>query len=520
MIGAFKQTFLGASGAGGEDLWVAYFKNDQDTSRTSGNGLQVKVGGDDRVIYGGSLEISSDQRAALTEIGDLAATSNQKTYKIEGYSSSFDSARIKDWDSDSSSNNYAAFDFLERNPETGANLQATLLCKFNSSWVRQWNTKGIAGPTNGHYGTIYKASLKLDSSGNIYMFMVDTGNSYGNSSAGISYQRVTQITKFNSSGTWQWAKKWFSETTSPAVVQVDGRGFGILANGNGYVVGRGSRYTGHSLAFIGIGDFSSNTAEIGSTNFVDPFSGTVQGQASYYAADNDGNTIHAIGRLDASSNYYLTIDKWDGTANPTGGPTSSYRSLVGGGGTTDLTLVPSGTYVDSSGNTYIAGIAKDGTSSIYHGFVGKWNSSNVEQWVLKVSLTDNGGAGTARSLDIADYNGQSLEYKDEFLYFSFEASGISPDYSFLMKIKDDGTTTGTANVTGGGITGGYSFVVSDFSSHFGAMASYSANTGNDPLYSGSNVAGNITFGTYTWSAPTNNETAITSDVLTSGSARI
>ena len=274
--------------------------------------------------------------------------------------------------------------------------------KYNSAGVQQW-VQRYAGTGNSFD---YAFSTKVDDSGNVYI----TGES--------NFDIVT--IKYNSVGVVQWIKTY----NGPANLGDRAWYMTLDADGNVYVAG--------DTGFNPLGDYSNYVT-------LKYNSGGIQQWAAIYDGpfrDDGGNSV----AVDSSKNVYVTgwssgpgnsricitikynssgVQQWlqiysgngedigvdnSGNVYVTGWYWQNYRDIAtvkysasgvqqwiktyNGPGNGDdianrLTL-------DDSGNVYVAGYSSgSGTSSDYTSI--KYNSSGVQQWVLRFNGVGNGG---------------------------------------------------------------------------------------------------------------------------------
>jgi uncharacterized delta-60 repeat protein len=228
------------------------------------------------------------------------------------------------------------------------------------------------GPLN---GDDYASAIAVDASGNVYV----TGYSDGN--AGLNDFATV---KFNSSGVQQWAQRY------DGTVGADDIAYSIAADasGNVYVTGASKSATSYDFMTIKYNSIGTVVWAV---------------RKDWPQSDNDAAYCLA---LDASGNVYVTGYK-TGTSATFDYGTVKYNSsgiqqwATGYDGPASDVDIAISIAVDASGNSYIAG-ASTGTGTGHDNTFIKYNSSGVEQWVVRYDGPASGeDAGLSIKLDAA-----------------------------------------------------------------------------------------------------------------------
>ena len=232
--------------------------------------------------------------------------------------------------------------------------------KYNSLGVQQW-VERYNGP--GNLSNI-ATSLEVDGSGNVYV----TGYS---EVIGPSWDYIT--IKYNSAGVQQWVERY----NGPGNADDQGNSIAVDGSGNVYV-------TGNS---VGSGT-STDYATIKYNS-----SGVQQWVARYNGPPgNSGDVANSIA-VDGSGNVYATGNSY-GSGTSSDYATVKYNSsgvqqwVERYNGPGNLGDKATSLEVDGSGNVYVTGYSEGiGTGTDYATI--KYNSTGVQQWVLRYNGTGN-----------------------------------------------------------------------------------------------------------------------------------
>lgn len=320
---------------------------------------------------------SQSSEAGLDDSGNIFLSG----YTSQGVGAFFDYATlkynvtgnlqwVKKYDSPPSSNDYAygiavdntGFLYITgESPQISGQQPDIVTIKYNKAtgdtlWVRVYN-----GPANGRD---IGQSIAFDQSGNVYV----TGQSVGSTSL-ADYVTI----KYNSAGVQQWATRYNgpgNDNDYPYSIAVDNSGNSYVT---GYSTGSG---TGYDFATI---KYNSSGSQV----WVRTYNGTGNGNdfVRDLVLDGSANVYIAGGSIETSNYYdYSTIkyntggtQQWISHYN---GPDDSADSA------TDLCL-------DQSGNVYVTGESEGVTSDFDFATI-KYNSSGVQQWVMRYNGLGNG----------------------------------------------------------------------------------------------------------------------------------
>ncbi len=229
---------------------------------------------------------------------------------------------------------------------------------FAQVWVRRYN-----GPGNGSDGAF---GIAVDNAGNVYV----TGHCEG-------YENQDYATvKYNSSGVEQWVARYNGQGNDwdHAI------GIAVDNSGNIYVTGTS----------VGSGtDRDYATLKYDS-------SGVEQWVAMYNGPGNDEDGVAAIA-LDNSANVYVTGQSVGSDTNYDYA-TVKYNSsgveqwVARYNGPANGVDVANAITLDNVGNVYVTGQSVDSVTDYDYATV-KYNSSGVEQWVVRYNGPDNGADG-------------------------------------------------------------------------------------------------------------------------------
>jgi hypothetical protein len=359
----------------------------------------------------------------------------------------------------------------------GASPQRAIAAKYNSSGTEQWENTYTpsAGNPNIEWSDYNSGYIWLG--GNI----TDTSDCF--------------VTKINSSGTLQWAKKIGDGTNSQGYTK-------IFADSSENIYGIGYYYDSGTPTYFGIlHKLNSN----GGTSFQRRFGRTFSNTPTFiYDGATDGNDIYICGITSVSSSNWGIIVKANSSGNRTWvaslqGPSSSANirffavnydgsgNVYGAGhynssnfltvkydssGTIQWQriLTKSGQTIngnecgvgtDSSGNVFSMWRVNPG-SGYYYLLLAKYDSSGTLQWTKKISISD----------DEPRY--PKLKIENDILYISFvKSANYSP---IIFAVPASGNKTGTYTL--GGITLTY-----ENDSWSGSTSTYTTGTGGGEDFS-------------------------------------
>jgi len=300
------------------------------------------------------------------------------------------------------------------NPHTSNGNTDVFFSKFdyfgNWQWTKTW------GGTNNDNGN----SVAVDSYGNIYITgsyfgPVDFNPAGGGTQPSHGFYEDVFLSKFNSSGDWQWTKTWGGAYGD------DGVSVAVDNSGNIYVTGvfqdivefnpdGGDSQSSNGLADVFLSKFSSG----GNWQWSKTWGGIYQDKGSSVAADNSGN-IYVSGFFEDT----VEFNPDGGGAQASNGLEDVFLSKFISSGNWQWTKTWGGTiddygnsvFADNSGNIYVAGNFMDtvefnpdgGGSQSANGtwcdvFLSKFNSSGNWQWSKIWGDTDD-DHGYSVSLD-------------------------------------------------------------------------------------------------------------------------
>ena len=232
-------------------------------------------------------------------------------------------------------------------------LQHAYVIKYNTSGTLQWHRKLQNGSTRGR-------GIAVDSSGNVYV----TGSFQPDSS------RVFTA-KYNSSGTLQWQRQ-----LTPIGSEYSGYGVDIAADSSGNVYVTAQIDQVHTFATILVLKYNtSGTLQWHRKAYQNSsFAGGI-------AVDSSGNVYIGGVIAEYSGSYPNNITSGYIIKYNTSGTLQWQRKLRITGGSTPGGGNISGISVDSSGNSYVAGNCGDTNGGVnVLGLVAKYNTSGTLQW--------------------------------------------------------------------------------------------------------------------------------------------
>jgi len=279
----------------------------------------------------------------------------------------------------------------------GAGGRDAILIKYDNTLTLQWQR--LLGGTGDDFGY----GVAVDTSDDIYVSVYSLSGTYGNS---------IHVAKYNSSGTIQWQREWYSSTSVGQAVATDSNdnvyglaygsaGFNVNAakiikwNSSGVhqtdrrLKGSNSPHDGRDI----IVDSNDNVYVTGTTLndfFIAKYNSSLalQWQRELAQGHTDGGYSVTI---DDNDDIYIAGEN----RNPSGGAQRAFVAKYNSSGTIQWQrrLQSPGPFrgvtTDSSNNVYLAG---DRSSNM---LVAKYNSSGTIQWQREIS-----GTGFARATDI------------------------------------------------------------------------------------------------------------------------
>jgi hypothetical protein len=322
---------------GGEDVFLSKFD-------PSGNWQWTKTWGGTGTDYGNSVSLDQSGSAYVTgpfegscDFNPDGGGSQSSNGGYDAYLSKFDSNGNWQWTKtwggtgldygtsislDQSGNAYVAgifSDTVDFNPDGGGTQTSNgghdaFLSKFDSNGDWQWSK--IWGGTN----TVFSSSLSLDQSGNAYIAgqFLDTAdfNPDGGGTQSSNGGYDVFLSKFDSSGNWQWSKTW----GGISIYGDYGRSVALDQSGNAYVTGN----------FQGTVDFNPDgggTQSSGGDSLSAVFLSKFDPAGIWQWTKTWGGTNHSWGysvSLDHTDNAYVTGGFGDTVDfNPDGGDSQS-----------------------------------------------------------------------------------------------------------------------------------------------------------------------------------------------------
>jgi len=313
--------------------------------------------------------------------------------------------------------------------------------KYNTAGVIQWQ-RGFGLDTSSSCD-----SISIDASGNTYI------NGFINN--GSAYYSNTVI-KYNSSGTFQWAKS----LTGTG----QGEGKTAVADASGNVYGGGFGGAG----FYGITATKFNSS--GTLQWIKKFNGpgsTYDAYGGRLTIDSSTN-LYQIGTLrEAPSVYQAFLIKRDSSG------TLQWQRKISNS-SSSYGIIPVDVTTDSSGNIYTTNYTL--ISSVTTAIIAKWNSSGTLQWQRSISGSDALTLGKIK----VDSSG--------FMYIVGTRNVGGNNDALAFRLASDGSGTGTYTVGGSAIT----YAASSLTEAAGnGVESSSTHTASDNANSSSTTAYSI-----------------------------
>lgn len=292
----------------------------------------------------------------------------------------------------------------------GIGLEDVFVIKYNSIGTKQWS-RLLGGASNQTRGM----GIALDGNGYVYI----TGWTGVNLDSLIKTGMYDLfIVKYDTEGVKQWTK-----LLGVASSQTEANSIALDHNGNIYVAGRtngnlgGETVSNTSGCDLAVTKFNASGSRLW-TRLLGTGGGYVT-VAYSIAVDTDGNCFVAgqtCGNLDGQSlsgtpdgsNSDMFIVKYDTSG------TKKWTKLIGAGNGTQT--MASGVALDSSGNSYVTGGTYgnlDGNllTGYADGFVAKFNTSGIKQWVKLYGVAGYGVDSRAIAVDESGniYTGSSTD---------------------------------------------------------------------------------------------------------------
>jgi len=369
------------------DFWISTFGGVNDTE-----GNKVAVDSADNVLLSGNIQTAGAGLRDLlitktNSLGDL-----QWARALGGSSTDGGEGITVD-----SSDNVIVTGFTESD---GAGGEDILIAKYNSSGTLQWDrTLGGSGTDTG-YG------VATDSSDNI-IISARTNSLFGN-------YRVF-ITKYNSSGTVQWARNLGGGGGNSFTGQ--GQSVAVDSSDNIIVCGLTSADGAGSNDFLVAKYNSSGTLQW------DVTLGSTGSDGAFGVAIDSSDNIIVCGNTtsDGAGGQDFLIAKYNSSG------TLQWDRTLGGSGT-DSSY---GVATDSSDNIFVTGYTTSAGDTDGDFLIAKYNSSGAIQWQRTLSATDT---------DISE--GIAIDSSGNVLVAGFSKLGGSEYFALLAKLPNDGTGTG------------------------------------------------------------------------------
>ena len=271
-------------------------------------------------------------------------------------------------------------------------------------------------------GYDYGQGIAVDSSGNVYVAGIITGNNY-------------LLTKYNVSGVIQWQRQ-----LGTCVDNGRGNILAIDASGNSYVVGSINEAGNINLIL-----FKYNSS--GTFQWQKKLSGASNENGYGVAVDSSGN-VYVSGSTDTqgAGNNDALIVKYNSSG------TVQWQRILGGTGNEEAYDVA----VDSSANVYIVGIAGTGFGGS-DTLIAKYDTSGTIQWQKRLggASQDNG-----KSAAVVDSSGNI------YLAADTNSSGAGSYDVLIAKYDTSGTLQWQRTFGGGGSEISYGIAVDSLGSAY------------------------------------------------------
>ena len=392
---------------------------------------------------------------------------------------------------------------------SGGNSASQLsVSKYNSSGVIQWQ-KTFSGSS----ALVAGLGLDIDSSGNVYvcgqenafpfLFLitkwdnsgtfqwarnaidsskspVDTGASVAVDSSGNVYvcgfasgTGSTFISKWNSSGTIQWQR-----TLTDPYANGFGLGISVDSSGNVYVTGYGGNNSGGTQTVISISKWDTSGTLQWQRTLKDPSSGPAASGTSI-ALDNSGNIYVCGYGLDSSLYNVLSISKWNNSG------TIQWQSSLRDTYSTPFTK-GFGVSVDSSGNVYACGYGKNSANQFIMS-ISKWDNSG--SILLQRTITD------AYSTPLDNANAITVDNLGNMYVAGYIKNSAGNQVMSISKLPTDGSRTGTYTGSTFGITYATSSWTASTTSWTAATSTWTAATSTLTISTSAGTSGTSTYTT-------------------------
>jgi uncharacterized delta-60 repeat protein len=284
----------------------------------------------------------------------------------------------------------------------GAGGYDILVIKLNSDGDKQW-----ARVYGGGANEAINGGVTVDSSDNVIVAV-------GTVSTGAGSEDIL-VVKWNSSGTFQWAKTRGASSIDTAWdVAVDSSD-NIFVTGSSASAGAGS-YDIYTCKFTSSGGASSNIL----------LGGGAQDHGYAIAIDSNDN-VYVVGHTasDGAGNDDFVIVKYSNNLSV------SWKRTLGLGSSNR----GYGVAIDSEDNVIVSGFTGNDNEGSFDLLIAKYNSSGTIQWQRMVG-------GTYEDAIITS-NNVAVDQNDNIIFVGYTGEGGGSNNTFIMKIPPDGSGTGT-----------------------------------------------------------------------------
>jgi len=290
--------------------------------------------------------------------------------------------------------------------------------KLNSSGTIQWQKKFTGWNPEPCYDiNVISGALKVDSSGNVYVF------AYPGNQSTVGYQ----LLKLDSTGAITWARKQaitgigFSDTYVSIGITLDSSDNVYLAcNGKA-----GAAYNrGYLIKYNSSGTFQWQTY-VGYT-----LCGSFEVEFRDVATDSAGN-VYVVGPLNSSSQWRCLIVKY----NSSGTLQWVRRYLI------SSRTLGYGISIDSSDNIYVTGVCNQGGLP---SFLLKYNTSGTLQWAREMKASASGNIYYQYISDVAI----GINKNPVVVSYAKLSTSTTDDKIFVYQVPADGSATGTFTLSG------------------------------------------------------------------------